>query len=303
MSEERVRMVSGGRATRLLSDFDYFEAGTKFYVGPNATGAGDDGRSGRSKESSLATLTKALTLVTASKGDTVILLPGHAETVSAAAGLAVNKAGVNIVGIGNGSLQPTITFDTVAAADMDIDAANVTIEGVHFVANVADVVAAIDVNADDFTLRNCRFTEKATNMNAKIWVQDAALLLSDRITIEGCYAIALDAANTHFVNFAGTGDGHVVKGNTLIGDFGTMCIGGAGVVTNITILDNVISNAAAADDGCINLAATTTGIVMRNMCCAAAAAAGITATACAVCENYYGVVSEDLSGKLEPIAT
>jgi len=43
---------------------------------------------------------------------------------------------------------------------------------------------------------------------------------------------------------------------------------------------------------------------MRNLCCGAAAQAnGITATAMAICENYYGVISEDLSGILEPIAT
>ncbi|MCK4817750.1 hypothetical protein KA005_18415, partial [bacterium] len=294
----------GGRATRLLSDFDYCEAGTKFYVGPNATGAGDDDRPGRSKESSLATMTKALTLVTASKGDTIFLLPGHAETISAAAGIAIDKAGVNIVGIGNGSLQPTITFDTAAAADLDIDAANVAFYGVHFRANVADIVAAIDVNADDFALRRCRFSDVATAMNAKIWVQDALATASDRITIEDCYVTASDAANTHFVNFAGTGDGHRVNRNTLIGDWGTMAIGGAGIVTNITVLDNMISNAATDADACINLPATSTGIVMRNLCCGGAADAnGITATACALAENYYSIVGEDKNAILDPIAT
>ena len=55
-------------------------------------------------------------------------------------------------------------------------------------------------------------------------------------------AVMLDAANTHFVNFAGTGTGHRIIGNELIGDWGTMAIGGAGVVTNAVIRDNVISN-------------------------------------------------------------
>jgi hypothetical protein len=160
------------------------------------------------------------------------------------------------------------------------------------------------VNADDFTLRGCKFLETATDMNAKIWVQDAAATASDRITIEDCYVLAPDAANTHFVNFAGTGDGHKIIGNTLIGDWGTMAIGGAGIVTNIVIADNIISNKATDNDACINLPATTTGIVVRNLCCGGAAQAnGITATACAIAENYYGVVGEDLSAILEPIAT
>ena len=43
---------------------------------------------------------------------------------------------------------------------------------------------------------------------------------------------------------------------------------------------------------------------MRNLCGGGAAQAnGVTATAMAVAENYYGVVTEDLSAILEPIAT
>jgi len=298
---ERIVTVGGPNPTRLMTEFTRKIVGDEFYVDYTN---GDNGRAGRSKESSVKTLAYALSLATANQDDVIYLLPGHAETISAAAGLAIDKAGISIIGIGNGSLQPTFTLDTATTADIDIDAANVLIQNVHFVANYADIVAAIDVNADDFTLRGCRFTEKATNMNAKIWVQDAAATGSDRITIEDCYAIALDAANTHFVNFAGTGDGHIVRRNTLIGDWGSMCIGGAGVVTNCVIVDNVISNAASDNDSCINLPATSTGIVMRNLACGAAAEAnGITATACAIAENYYGVVSEDNSAILDPVAT
>jgi hypothetical protein len=113
-----------------------------------------------------------------------------------------------------------------------------------------------------------------------------------------------DAANTHFVNFAGTGDGHIIRDNVLIGDWGTMCIGGAGVVTNAVIVRNYISNAASDNDSCINFAATATGICMHNHACGGAAQAnGITATAMAISQNYYGVVTEDLSAILEPIAT
>lgn len=242
--------------------------------------------------------------LTANNGDIVMVKPGHAETVSAAGGLDIDVAGVSIIGLGNGSNRPTITLDTADTADIDIDAADVTIENIIFSANFADIAAAIDVNADGFTLSGCRFQETAVDMNAKIWVQDAAATASDRLTIEGCEAVALDAANTHFVNFAGTPDNCKVIGNTLIGDWGTMAIGGAGVITNAIITDNKIFNAASTVDACINLAATATGIVMKNLCGGAAAQAnGVTATACAVAENYYGVISEDLSAILDPIAT
>ncbi len=298
---ERVLTVGGNKASRPITEFDRKVVGTEFYVDYTN---GDNGRSGKSKATSVKTLTYALTLMTANQDDVAYLLPGHAETISAAAGLAINVAGISIVGIGQGSLQPKFTLDTADTADIDIDAANVVIENVAFSANFADIVAAIDINADDFTLRNCRFLETAADMNAKIWVQDAAATASDRITIEDCYVLVTDAENTHFVNFAGTGDGHKITGNTLIGDWGTMAIGGAGIVTNIVVADNIISNKATDNDACINLPATTTGIVMRNLCCGGAAQAnGITATACAIAENYYGVVSEDLSAIIEPAVT
>lgn len=278
--------------------------GNVYFVDSGSANAVDDTAHGTDPSRPFATIDYAVGRCTANNGDYILVMPGHAETVSAAGGLDLDVAGITVVGIGSGSSQPTVTLGTVATADIDIDAANVTVENLNLVANFADVAVIFDVNSDDFTVRNCRFTQAGANLNALVCVQDAAAGGSDRITIEGCHAIMYDAANTHFVNFAGTGGGHIVRNNILIGDWGTMCIGGAGVVTYATIIDNVISNAATDSDSCINFAATATGICMRNLCAGGAAQAnGVTATAMAVAENYYGVVSEDLSAILDPIAT
>lgn len=286
----------------VVSDRLLYPSGTIFWVDSN-TGTNAAGY-GQNPDAPLATIDYAVGLCTANKGDVIVAMPGHAETVSAAGGLDLDVAGITIIGVGNGTLQPTVTLDTANTADVDVDAANITVENIHFRANFADIAAAIDVNATDFTLRRCRFSEVAVDMNAKIWVQDAAAAASSRITIEDCLCIDKDAANTHFVNFSGTGDGHIVRDNVLIGDWGTMCIGGAGVVTNAVITGNYISNAASDNDSCINFAATATGICMHNHACGGAAQAnGITATAMAISQNYYGVVTEDLSAILEPIAT
>jgi hypothetical protein len=224
--------------------------------------------------------------------------------VIAAGGLDLDVIGITIRGLGRGTMQPTITLTTDAAADVDVDAAGVTVENMHFRAGVADIVAAIDVNADDFTLSNCRFSQTADDMNALIWVQDAAAAGSDRITIEGCYVVAYDAANTHFVNFAGTGTGHIIRDNILIGDWGTVAIGGAGVITYCAILNNRIYNAANVNDSCIHVADTATGMVMGNWAGGTAAQAnGFGATACAIAENYYGDLGGDVSAILDPVAT
>jgi hypothetical protein len=275
--------------------------GVRFYVLPGHANGGDSGGKGVNPDAPFLTLTYALTQCVANRGDIIYLMPGYVELISAAADIDLNVAGVTIIGIGNGTLRPTFRFDTIISADMDVTAAGITVENVIFSANFADITAAIDVDADDFTLRNCRFEATAANMNFLIMIQDAAATASDRITVEDCYYLDRDASNTHFINFAGTGDGHIIRRNTILGDFGTICIGGAGIVTNVTVEDNIISNASNVNDSCINFAATSTGICVRNLCCGAAAQAnGITATAMTIAENYYGVVTEDLSAILDP---
>lgn len=293
-----VQKQSGGMFTVVNQAFT---TGNIFFVdsGKTTTGA-DSAGFGQNPDSPFLTLEYSIASCTADNGDIIIVMPGHAEVVASAGALALDVAGITIKGIGAGASQPTVTI-TVNTADINVDAANITIENIHFVAAIDDVAAAIDVNAADFTLRNCRFSGDNAGLNALIWVQDSN---SNRLTIEGCHVNDIDASNTHFVALSGTGDGHIIRDNILLGDWGTMAIGGAGVVTNITVVDNVIYNEASDNDACINIAATATGIVMRNLAGGAAAQAnGVTATACAVAENYYGVISEDLSGILDPIAT
>jgi hypothetical protein len=285
--------------------FDYVSIdrypGDVWFVDSTNAAASDTAGFGQNPDSPFATLDYIASL--AVSGDVIICLPGHAEVVAAAAGLVFDVAGVTVLGVGEGSLMPTITL-TDPASDVDIDAADVTIIHMEFVAGAADITAAIDVNAVRFTLRDCRMVGDNAGLNALIWVQDAAGAGSDRITIENCYVNDVDASNTHFTNFAGTGTGHMIRNNVIYGDFGTLCIGGAGVVTYCTVMDNIIYNASATADSCINFDATATGIVVRNLACGAAAQAnGFTATAMVVAENYYGVLAEELSAILDPIAT
>jgi hypothetical protein len=250
--------------------------GNVFFVDSGATGvAFDNAGWGTRTDQPFATIDFAVGQCTANNGDQIIVMPGHAETVSAAGGLALDVAGITIIGLGSGPDTPTVTLDTADTADVDVDAAGVTLINLHFVANFLDIATCFDVNADDFSVLGCRFTDTSTILNFLVVVQDAAATASDRITVENCRAIQKGAANTHFINFAGTGDGHIVRGNHLMGNWETMCIGGAGIVTYCTITDNVIFNEVADADHCINMGATATGICARNMVTGGHATAGI----------------------------
>ena len=81
--------------------------------------------------------------------------------------------------------------------------------------------------------------------------------------------------------------------------------GGAGVVTNVAILRNVISNAATTADSGIGLAGTATGIISGNhiaIALAGDATTGVDADACGMIENYV-VDTGDRQGVLDPAAT
>jgi len=278
--------------------------GDIFFVDSGHSAASDTAGFGKDPDSPFATIDYAVSQCTASQGDVIYAMPGHAETLAAAGDLDLDKIGLSLIGLGHGTLQPTVTAGTIDSVDIDIDAASVTIENIHFVSAIDDIVALIDVNATDFTIRNCRFTQSAADKNPLICIQDAAAAGSDRMIIEGCKADLYDTAGTHFVNFAGTGTGHIVRDNILLGDWGTMAIGGAGVVTRATIIDNVIYNVASDNDSCISFAATATGICMRNLAGGGAAQAnGITATAMALAQNFYVDAAADVNAILEPVAT
>jgi len=241
-------------------------------------------------------------VATGSVGDVVYLLPGHVETVTEAGGLTMDCIGLHVIGCGNGTLQPVIELTTIISADIDIDAACVTFENVHFRAGFADITAAIDVNCADLTIRNCRFTQEDDDLNCLIWIQDhGTTTTSSRITVEDCVVYAYDASNTHFINYTGTGDGHIFNRNMMIGDWGTMAVGGVGVVTNASINDNYIANAATTANGVFNFDATATGVMTNNMVGNGAAQnSAITATAMAKNQNFGAVTTEDLNGIAEP---
>jgi hypothetical protein len=78
--------------------------------------------------------------------------------------VGVDKAGVHILGIGTGSLRPTFTC-SATAGQIAVLAANVTIENIVMVSNIADLTDMItaDASSDGLTVKNCEFRDGAAN--------------------------------------------------------------------------------------------------------------------------------------------
>lgn len=150
-----------------------------------------------------ATLDYAIGRCTASRGDIIAIMPGHAEDVAAAAGITVDIAGIAIVGLGIGSLQPQFHFTTAAGADIDITAANVSFYNIRFTAGVADMTpGALDISGANTTFTKCLFDEDGSGENYII-VADVADG-TNGLWVEDCEYRGGDAANDHWFTLAGT---------------------------------------------------------------------------------------------------
>jgi hypothetical protein len=188
------------------------------------------------------------------------------ETVTGAAGLAINKAGLRIVGLGQGASRPQVNFTTSTGASCDITAASNTIENVVFKLNSVDALtAAVNVQAADVTLKSCRFLMgDATNQPVLGILTNAS---ADRFALlDSQFVGTTDAGTTAAVRLVG-GDGIRIERCQFLGGYGA----GNGAIENITtactnlqILECSITNGTAASTKAITAVAGTTGMISRN---------------------------------------
>lgn len=112
---------------------------------------GSDGGAG-SATSPFATLKVAYAKCIANNGDTVVAMPGHAETISAAGALSLNIVGVTVVGLGEGATRPTLTFASSTAATLLMTAASNQLLNFILTTTVDQIVSPIVVSAPNCTI-------------------------------------------------------------------------------------------------------------------------------------------------------
>lgn len=156
--------------------------GTKFFVDSSSVNASDN-NAGIHPSAPLATLDTAIGLCTASKGDLVVLMPGHSETKSTSGSLfAADVAGVRIVGLGSGSTRPMMNI-THSSGACTISAAGVTLQNVVFVAGADSIAAPLTISAPDWTLRDIEWRD-TTDIEMVRGV--VTTTLADRGLMEDC---------------------------------------------------------------------------------------------------------------------
>lgn len=275
-----------------------FTGGKYFYVnsltGVNAPDYGS------SIDKPFATITYALTYCTGTsstypKQDVIIVGQGHTLTISAAGGLTIDKAGVYIIGLGNGSLRPTITWSATAST-LAITAANVTMSNFITTISIDEVVSMINVTGAGCTLDRIDFQPYGAigvTGQALQWLTTGTA--AHYITIQNCKHYQYTAANTAqvWINL------HTLTCPRVLNNFATIVgmastsshwIGTGGACVQVEIANNRIYFGGETTTGVITCTAGTTGMIYGNFLASGTSVAittAIVASTTYVFENYW----------------
>jgi len=238
-----------------------------------------------------ATISYAISRCVAGRGDTIVVGAGHAETITAAAGIAMSKAGVCLLGLGTGLNRPTITYTTANTATMTVTAANCSIVNIRFVANFLSIARAIGVTATDLTIERCDFSDtdsthnflNIVNCTGAANTANRLAFLDNKVVNQGV------TSNNTTILTANDIDGLEIKRNYLkwaiLNDMAIACIVTAGVLTNVQIVENIAirPNTSTTGGSLLNVGGTTsTGVMARNF-------VGTLCTTDVICTTNVGI--------------
>lgn len=251
--------------------------GRVFFVDSTSSAKGDDTSHGNTPQAPFATLDFAIGQCTANRGDRIYVLPGHIETITSAAGINCDVAGVQIFGIGQGRDRAKITLASSTAASIDINAQSVWLKNL-----VIDMTGIDQIGSGG-----------AGNGGIRVKAADARIEGNDLIIASASNqvvnAIGLDT-NAHRCRIIGnrlggtetagpvsaidlygagslTVEGIEIGWNIISGDFSA-----AGIQILATdnyigayIHDNIITNRNSGNDCLyINAGSSSAGVVFRN---------------------------------------
>lgn len=259
-----------------------------------------------------ATVDAAISACTSAAGDTIYVLPGHTETVTATS-IALDVAGVSIIGLGESDNRPTFTFGA-AAATITVSAANCAWKNCRFIANFENVASAFTLTtATGFVVKGNDFLDTSSILNFLCVVTTSATNnQADGLAFLNNYVYGLAATDgavvsvlanelrlqvsDNIVDKAATNDaGHMVTSSSKI-------LGGVRILRNILTVVGVSSGSAAVFF--TGTGATSSGVIGFNNVKSLDTTGGIlmsASTGITPMQNYLsGAV--DKSGTLNPTA-
>ncbi len=277
--------------------------GNVFFVDSGASLALDanNGNAGNSWESPLATLDYAVGLCTANQNDVILLAPGHSESKTTTGNIALlDVAGVHVIGMGIGNVIATFTLGH-AGTTLSVTAPNCRIKGIKIASNVADCAIGLTMSAlaDGAIIEECVFTDGATAKELVIGINVVADC--DNIIIRNCrFSTVPSGGCNNAIVLAGGSDGSVIRDNIAYGTYATGTIlASVAASANLSIVDNILVNVAAAVGVALNTGST--GVLIRNLIGSAESMANtISGENATYCMENYVTGAPAASGVLDP---
>lgn len=301
--------------------------GQTFWVGNSTVQMGNQRTASNGNDGTFlapySTIAYALARCTANRGDIVFVRPGHAETITAAAGLALNKAGVAIIGLGLGSKRPIITLGTANTASITVEANDVTVSNILFKANFLNIATCFDIVnaqvANDFTVDGCEFRDNSVILNFVACVKvgttaniaDGLTLVNNKVFAK---ILTTVPANQTFCVTASIIDRLNISKNTVIypkdlADTACLLAAGALDLTNLVCDGNYVFRPATSTTNGHLISSSSTassGFLANNLVAHLDNSAGViipTGTKLSFFNNYSMVTgAADKSALINPVA-
>lgn len=180
------RFPHGILATPIVGAGPMPVTGNVFFVDDS----GSDSNSGKSPDQPFKTLDYAIGRCTASQGDTIYVMPGHAETASTQ--ITCDVAGISIIGLGYGRMRPAITAHASAVDCFNVTGASTHIENLRIVSAASGTTALMNIAASDVVVKNCVFEQGAVPLTC------ITVASGSRWVFDGCRFVGT-AANPDYV--------------------------------------------------------------------------------------------------------
>lgn len=161
MASPYLYINSGGSVgARLATRRPVYSSGQRWYL---SSVIGNDTYNGRNREKPFATLSAAHTAAAA--GDIIQALPGHSENLAAAQ--TFNKAGIKLLGEGEGASLPRFTC-TGTVNMFDVTAAGLLFESIYFPASTAVATSRVRVATANVRFYGCTWECGASDTNRAV---------------------------------------------------------------------------------------------------------------------------------------
>lgn len=252
------------QANAILGPVNLVPGANTYFVNNATTGlpdgalTGSDGNDGKSPASAFSTISKAISVCAAGRGDTIFVMPGHAQTLTAVQSIATSN--ISIIGVRVGNLRPTFTINAVADL-FSLDAAGITLQGLKLTLVTASPTALVNVTKANCTLRDIQMIPST----GAVAVVDCVTLASgsDDFLMEDCRIINPTNAVNSFVSFEAAASRMILKNNYFTGKVTTAGLIDGALITDLNLDGNKIKTVGTNIPACI-LDSNPTGDAFNN---------------------------------------